>query len=267
MTTYEGSEDETEVEMHVERHIEAHTETLKETDLHAPVKQWLQAQGCEVKTEVKTIDMVGLYHEDFIIAIELKLKLNLEVINQAVERQGIADLTYIAVVHDYKAVETTRFKMTLLTLKRLNLGLLLVNFRAKEPIVVEVLKPEHFDFERSRRQKKGRRELLIAEFNKRHGDFNKAGSHKTKLMTGYKEQCLLVAHYMYTLGHEKAKSYEKYGLAPKKVASIFTQNYYNWFIRRDKGVYGLTDDGLSALIEFSPVLEFLLSQDGERNEA
>lgn len=242
-------------------------ETQKETDLHVPVKQWLQAQGCEVKTEVKAIDMVGLYNEDFIIAIELKLKLNLEVINQAVERQGIADLTYIAVVHDFKSVETKRFKMTLLTLKRLNIGLLLVNFRSTEPIVIEVLKPEHFDFERSRRQKKGKKELLIAEFNKRHGDFNKAGSHKTKLMTGYKEQCLLVAHYMYTLGHDKAKAFEKYGLAPKKVSNIFTQNYYNWFIRRDKGIYGLTDDGLSALIEFSHVVDFLVNQDGVSNEA
>ncbi len=240
---------------------------LKETDLHDPVKNWLKAQGCEVKTEVKSIDMMGLYQDDFIIAIELKLKLNLEVINQCVERQGIADLTYIAVIHDYKVVETKRFKMTLLTLKRLNIGLLLVNFRANEPIVIEVLKPENFDFERSRRQKKGRRELLIAEFNKRHGDFNKAGSHKTKLMTGYKEQCLLIAHYMYTLGHDKAKVFEKYGLAPKKVASIFTQNYYNWFVRRDKGIYGLSEDGLGALIEFSPVIEFLISQDGVYNEA
>ena len=270
MITYEGFEeklDDVKNELQNELQNEMQNEMQRETDLHAPVKLWLQAQGCEVKTEVKTIDMVGLYHEDFIIAIELKLKLNLEVINQAVERQGIADLTYIAVVHDYKAVETKRFKMTLLTLKRLNIGLLLVNFRASEPIVVEVLKPENFDFERSRRLKKGRREQLIAEFNKRHGDFNKAGSHKTKLMTGYKEQCLLVAHYMYTLGHEKAKSFEKYGIAPKKVASIFTQNYYNWFVRRDKGIYGLSDDGLNALIEFSPVVEFLLSQDGVSNEA
>ncbi len=240
---------------------------LKETDLHDPVKNWLKAQGCIVKAEVKTIDMVGLLHEDFVVAIELKLKLNLEVINQAVERQGIADLTYIAVVHDFKSVETKRYKMTLLTLKRLNIGLLLVNFRANEPIVVEVLKPENFDFERSRRLKKSKRALLIAEFNKRHGDFNKAGSHKTKLMTGYKEQCLLVAHYMYTLGHDKAKAFETHGFAPKKVASIFAQNYYNWFFRRDKGIYGLTDDGLSALIEFSTVLKFLLSYDEGLNEA
>lgn len=240
---------------------------LKETDLHVPVKKWLEGQGCDVKTEVKTIDMVGLYQKDFIIAIELKLKLNLEVINQAVERQGIADLTYIAVAHDFKVVETKRYKMTLLTLKRLNIGLLLVNFRASEPIVIEVLKPENFDFERSRMQKKSRRALLIAEFNKRHGDFNKAGSHKTKLMTGYKEQCLLVAHYMYTRGHEKAKAFEIYGIAPKKVTSIFTQNYYNWFVRRDKGIYGLSEDGLTALVEFAPVIEFLLNYEGACNEA
>ena len=234
----------------------------KETDLHDPVKKWLEAQGCMVKTEVNTIDMVGLYQTDFVVAIELKLKLNLEVLNQAVERQGIADLTYIAVVHDYKAVETKRFKMTLLTLRRLNLGLLLVNFRAEEPIVFELLKPEFFDFERSRRQKKEKKALLIAEFNKRHGDFNKAGSHKTKLMTGYKEQCLLVAYYMNAFGHEKAKSFEVYGIDPKKVTSILSKNYYNWYVKREKGIYALSDVGRDALTEFSPVIAFLLNNDG-----
>lgn len=232
--------------------------TLKETDLHVPVKRWLEMQNCDVRSEVKSIDMVGLYQENFIIAIELKTKLNLEVINQAVERQGIADLVYIAVAHDFKVVETKRYKMTLLTLKRLNLGLLLVNFRATEPIVIEVLKPENFDFEKSKKLKKEKRAQIIKEFNKRHGDFNLAGSTKTKLMTGYKEQCLMVAYYMNLYGLSNSKEFLPYGIPTKKVTSIFSSNFHNWFYRLDKGKYALTEDGLNALEMYKHVVDYLI---------
>ena len=231
---------------------------LKETDLHEPIKNWLELQNCVVRSEVMSIDMMGLYQENFIIAIELKLKLNLEVINQAVERQSIADLVYIAVAHDFKAVETKRYKMTLLTLKRLNLGLLLVNFRATEPIVYEVLKPENFDFERSRKLKGNKRAQIIKEFNKRHGDFNKAGSSKSKLMTGYKEQCLMIAHYMKCYDLSRTKDFIPYGIPTKAASNIFRSNFYNWFTRIDKGVYALSEMGYQALDEYNSVLEYLI---------
>lgn len=239
---------------------------LKETDLHEPVKNWLELQNCVVRSEVMSIDMMGLYQENFIIAVELKLKLNLEVINQAVERQSIADLVYIAVAHDFKAVETKRYKMTLLTLKRLNLGLLLVNFRATEPIVYEVLKPENFDFERSRKLKANRRAQIIKEFNKRHGDFNKGGSSKVKLMTGYKEQCLMIAYYMKCYDLCRTKDFIPYGIPTKKASSVFASNFYNWFTRIDKGIYALSEIGHQALEEHNSVLEYLIKTSEDMHE-
>lgn len=235
--------------------------SIKETDLHEPVKQWLIGEGFDVRSEVKAIDMVGLYG-DLMIAVELKIKLNLEVINQAVERQGVADLVYIAVAHDFKAVESKRFQMTLLTLKRLNLGLLLVNFRSKVPEVVEYLKPEHFDFERSKRAKKTKRAAIIAEFNKRCADFNTAGSTKAKIMTGYKEQCLLVAHYMKRYGLQSPKAFKSYGFETAKVSAILGKNFNNWYRKIDKGIYSLSEEGESALKTHSNIIAFLIEEKG-----
>lgn len=206
--------------------------------------------------------MVGLYEDEVLVAIEMKLKLNLEVINQAVERQGIADLVYIAVEHDFKSVETKRFKMTLLTLKRLNLGLLLVNFRSEPPIVSLVVKPEAYDFEKSRKLKKNKKEMVIQEFKKRSGDFNKAGSTKAKLMTAYREQCLLVAYLMHVHGFTKSKAFEPYGIPPKVVGSILGKDFNGWFQRISKGEYCISEIGIKALEENASVLAFLLKERG-----
>lgn len=238
---------------------------ILETDLHEPVKRWMIGEGFNVRSEVKSIDMVGLYGE-LMIAVELKIKLNLEVINQAVERQGVSDLVYIAVAHDFKAVESKRFQMTLLTLKRLNLGLLLVNFRSAIPEVVEYLKPEHFDFERSKRAKKTKRAAIIAEFNKRCADFNTAGSNKSKIMTGYKEQCLLVAHYMKRHGLQSPKAFKPFGFETAKVSAILGKNYNNWYLKIDKGVYTLSEDGEKALLAHSNIIAFLLEEKGADHE-
>ena len=236
-----------------------------ETDLHEPIKQWLIDEGCEVRSEVKSIDMVGLYG-DLMIAVELKLKLNLEVINQAVERQGVADLVYIAVMHDYKAVASKRFQMTLLTLKRLQLGLLLVNFRSIVPEVVEYLKPENFDFEKSKRARKTKRAAIIAEFNKRAADFNTAGSTKSKIMTSYKEQCLLVAYYMKHYELESAKAFKPFGFETVKVSNILVKNFNRWYHKVEKGKYVLSEEGEKALETYSNIIAFLLDEKGANHE-
>ena len=234
--------------------------TLKETDLNDPIKHWLAEQGCDVKAEVRGVDLLGFYGEDLLIGVELKIKLNLEVINQAVERQSFCDMVYVAVVHDYKMVETKRYKMTLLTLKRLNLGLLLVNFRATTPYVIEVIKPESFDFELSRKRKASKRQTVLKEFNKRQGDFNKGGSTKQKLMTAYKEQCLLILYLMFAYDLTTTKALQEHGFLSKQVMSIWNKNFYNWFVKLDKGVYAPSEEGVLALSHYKDVIEFLLEK-------
>ena len=232
----------------------------RETDLNDPVKRWLIDQGCDVKAEIKDVDLIGRFQDDLLIGVELKLKLNLEVINQAVERQSFCDMVYIAVLHDYKMVETKRYKMTLLTLKRLNLGLLLVNLRSTEPYVIEVIKPESFDFEQSRKRKVTKRQSIIKEFNKRKSDVNKGGSSKQKLMTAYKEHCLMVLYLMFAYDLSTTKELVNYGFEPKQVMSIWNKNFYKWFEKKDKGVYAVSEEGVLALEEFKPVIEFLLEK-------
>ena len=107
----------------------------KEMELHSPIENWLIGKGCQVKAEIRDIDLVGILDEEIVVAVELKKRLNLEVINQAVQRQKIADLTYIAVEHDYKAYQSKRFSLTVDTIKKLQIGLLSVNFRSDVPEV------------------------------------------------------------------------------------------------------------------------------------
>lgn len=233
---------------------------IKETDLNDPIKVWLEQQGCQVNAEVMGIDMMGMMESDLVIAVELKLKLNLEVINQAVERQSVCDLVYIGVCHDFKAVETKRFKRTLLTLKRLNLGLITVNFRAESPIVYEILKPESFDFEKSKRMKRSRRQKLIEEFNKRKSNLNKGGSTRQKIMTAYKEMCLICAHHIQLHGPCRAKDFEAIGVGQKKASGMFAANHYNWFEKISRGIYGLSEEGRLALVEHDDVLTFILKE-------
>ncbi len=233
---------------------------LKETDLHVPVKEWLEGQGCKVRSEVKSIDMVGLYDDSTLIAVEMKLKLNLEVINQAVERQGYVDAVYIAVVHDYKTIASKRFNATLLTLKRLNIGLLVVNFRSTEPYCYEVLKPESFDFERSRKAKKNRRALLVKEFNKRSGDFNVAGTKNEKLMTAYREECLLMAYYMSKEGLSRSNEFQFLGMKTQKASGILSKNFHGWFEKVEKGAYKVSKLGEEALVSHKGIVEFILSE-------
>merc|ERR1711879_646359 len=102
----------------------------KETDLHGPIALWLESQGCSIQAEVKDIDLLGVYKEDLSIAVELKKTLNLEVLGQAVERQTRADVVYIAVIEQMKRKK--RFKATVDILKRLNIGLLLIDFKTKD---------------------------------------------------------------------------------------------------------------------------------------
>ena len=165
---------------------------FKETDLYEPVNNWLEGSGAKVRSEVKGFDVVGIMASEVLIGVELKKVLNLEVINQAVERQKIADMVYIAVIHNSKVVSGTRYKMTIQTLKRLSLGLLTVNFKMNPPQIKVLLEPKTFDFKKSRTSALGKKEALIQEFHKRSMDLNQGGSSKTPQMTAYRELSLWV---------------------------------------------------------------------------
>ena len=69
---------------------------LRETDLYAPVRDFLAAQGFTVRAEVHRCDVAATRGGDLVI-VELKVALSLELLAQAVKRQRLTDTVYLAV--------------------------------------------------------------------------------------------------------------------------------------------------------------------------
>ncbi len=232
---------------------------MKESDLHAPCRNWLEAKGCEVRSEVNHVDMVGIFDTSCVVALEMKVTLNLEVINQAVERQKYADFVYIATVHNGKTVRNKRAKRTIETLKRLQVGWVTVDFKSDPPEVRTILEAKPFDFERSRQRQRHKKAALIEEFNNRSVDGNVAGSHQKKLMTAYREESLKIAYCLDDRGPLSPKALRALGCHEKKTGTILYKNYYRWFQRVEKGIYDLSEAGRQALILYEGMTPYLKS--------
>jgi len=237
----------------------------KETDLHDPIAEWLENQGCKVQAEVKDIDLLGVYKDDLTIAVELKKQLNLEVLGQAVERQTRADVVYIAVIEQRQMKRKKRFKTTVAILKRLNIGLLLVDFNEKgSPAkVTEHLSPDYpCDTRKIKRPAPSKKRKMLKEFNERKLSVNTAGSTRKKTMTVYKEQMYELARQIRHLEIAEPKRLALEGMSSAAVRNALYKNYYGWFERVSRGKYQLSSEGMQALEAFEETyLEILNVQD------
>lgn len=233
---------------------------LKEVDLHEPCKKWLEGKKAVVRSEVKDIDMMGILSDEVTIAIEMKLSLNLEVINQAVQRQKLVDYVYIATVHNSKTLTNKRTKLTMDTLRRLNLGWISVNFKASPPKVQVLLEAKDFDMAMSKNRNSKSKERLIREFNNRSGDFNKGGSTRKKLMTAYREEALKIAYALSLHDQASVKELKAMGTHKDKTSPILNSNFYKWFTKVERGIYALSDTGQLALKEHQDLIPHMRSQ-------
>ena len=66
---------------------------LRESDLYAPVRDYLEGLGYEVRGEVRGCDIAAVRDGELIV-VELKTGFTLELIYQALDRQRIADGTW-----------------------------------------------------------------------------------------------------------------------------------------------------------------------------
>ncbi len=208
---------------------------MLETELSAPVKAYLESHGYQVNCEVKDCDIVATRGDDLII-VELKTSVNLTLLVQATKRQSISDSVYVAV-----PAPTTRnrqWRGTLTVLKRLEIGLLLVEEGAMGMVVSKQFDPIPYQRKKNTRS----RRALLTEVADRSGDYNVGGSTKTTLMTAYRENAILIACCLSKLGPSSPKSLRNLGTGDK-TTSILSANHYGWFQRVEKGVYELTDQG------------------------
>jgi hypothetical protein len=209
-----------------------------ETALYLPVKRFLENLGFTVKGEVRGCDLVALSGDDppVVVIGELKLSFNLELLLQAVDRAAACDEVWLAARMSARGKGRESDARYRNLCRRLGFGMLAVTSSGQVEVIVKpaTTAPRRDPKKRSR---------LVAEHIRRKGDPTAGGSTRSPIMTAYRQQALACASAM-ALGPRKVRE-----LKPDipNASNILRANFYGWFDRVDRGVYGLTDAGRAAL--------------------
>ncbi|WP_289040546.1 DUF2161 family putative PD-(D/E)XK-type phosphodiesterase [uncultured Aliiroseovarius sp.] len=210
-----------------------------ETALYGPVKSWLEHAGYEVKAEIGAADVVALRAGQPPVIVELKAGFSLTLLQQAVARQAVSDLVYVAVPRWSGKPGWRAFKGNVGLCKRLGVGVLSV--RLKDGLVQVHADPGPFQPRKS--QVKSRR--LLSEFARRDGDPNTGGT-KGKVVTAYRQDAEKLAACLAQKGPMKGAALAKV-TGVQSATRMMAINHYGWFERVERGVYALTADGHAAL--------------------
>jgi hypothetical protein len=219
---------------------------MPEADLYEPVKRFLEGQGYEVKGEIGPCDVVAVRGDDDRIVVELKERLTLALVLQAVDRLAIADSVYIAFRTGgrHSAAWRTHRRQVTALLRRLGLGLLTVSARGG---VVPVLDPAPYRPRGSAR----RRGRLLREFAERVGDPEAGGSASRQRLTAYRQDAIRCAHELATAGVLKLSILrDRSGVL--RAGPIVRDNHYGWFDRVGPGQYALSPKGQRELPSWQP---------------
>jgi len=209
---------------------------MRETELYAPIKALLESQGYTVKGEVGAADVVGVRGAEDPVVVELKTGFSLSLFHQAIARQAITDVVYVAVPHKKSRASRTTLKRNTGLCRRLGLGLILV--RLQDGHAQVVCDPAPFASRKSPRRKA----RLLREFSRLPGDPNTGGSTRRGLMTAYRSDALRCQAYLEEHGPSRAMAVAK-GAAVPTARKIMADNHYGWFVRVSRGVYGLSGPG------------------------
>jgi hypothetical protein len=209
-----------------------------ESSLYLPVKRFLEKLGYEVKGEVCGCDLVALGEGEppVVVIGELKLAFTLDLVLQAVDRTAAADEVWLAVRASRRGRGRERDPRVKKLCRFLGLGLMAVLASGSIEVLVE---PTLW---RPRRDGK-RRSRIVDEHRRRRGDPAVGGSTRQPIMTAYRQQALACAAALQA-GPARPREL-KPGLpdAPK----ILLRNVYGWFVRVERGLYALSEDGRVAL--------------------
>jgi hypothetical protein len=212
---------------------------MLETSLYSPVKSFLEGLGLVVKGEIGGCDLLALSDDSppIVVICELKLKFNLELVLQGVDRMAASDEVWLAAYMSARGKgreSDARFRNLC---RRLGFGLLGISQGGKVEILISpaaALMP---------RRDPRRRSRLIDEHLRRRGDPVAGGGSRAPIMTAYRQEALSCAAALAT-GPKRPRD-----LKPGRpnAPKILLQNVYGWFLRTDRGIYDLTDAGREAL--------------------
>lgn len=217
---------------------------IQETDLYAPIKILLEAQGYEVKGEVGSADIVAVRKNEEPLIVEMKSGFSLTLFHQAIDRQRITDAVYVAVPRGSGKAFGASLRKNIRLCRRLGLGLMTV--RMKDGHAEVPLDPAPYKPRKAQRQKA----RLLREFAKLAGDPNTGGSTKKGLVTAYRQDALRCLNCLNEYGPTKAAIVaERSGVANAR--RLMADNHYGWFDRVETGIYTLSPNGRRALGEYA----------------
>ena len=227
---------------------------MKETDLYKPVKELLIRCGFEVFSEVRKCDVVARKGDETII-VELKLRPNLPLLVQAVDRQRLVDAVFVALPEIMNRTRRGFPRGTVRLLRLLRIGLILVDSSSTPWTARIMFNPTPY---KPRANKRGR-SLLLKEIDSRSGDYNVGGSVKTKIMTAYREKSLYIAVCLDRLGSLTTKQIRELK-ADTNSTRILYNNHYGWFKRLGKAYYEISDKGKKELDKYPKLVKKLKSK-------
>jgi hypothetical protein len=222
---------------------------VRESDLYAPVKAYLQDHGFEVQAEVKDCDLVARKDEQLLI-VELKKSINLTLLIQATTRQAITSNIYVA-IPEIANRRSRQWRGTVSILRRLEIGLLVVTFGPLGSRVIRELDPpgglEHSaSVSKPNTRNTKKLKAIQQELDGRSASYNTGGVSQQQLMTAYRENTIFIACCLRRHGPLKTRVLRTIGTGDK-TQKILGDNHYGWFNRVSRGIYCLNEKGAQAL--------------------
>ena len=214
---------------------------FKESDLYKPVCDYFTSLGYDVQAEVNSCDLVANKNGETVIA-ELKTSFCLKLIYQALERQSMTDLVYIVIPRPKKGAKGPQWRNMLKLMKKLNIGIITVAMDSPLRFVEVISVPEVLGTAKNSRKK----EELNKELLSRNMHSNTGGINRTKILTAYREKSIFVLCAAEILG-ELSPSDAARITGIENAGYILSRNYYKWFKKISKGVYGISEEGRAAL--------------------
>jgi hypothetical protein len=218
---------------------------LSETTLYPPIKAFLEGLGYAVKGEIGGCDVLAVVDGEppVLVVCELKLRFNLELVLQGVERAAACDEVWLAAAVGARGKgrgggreADSRFRALC---RRLGFGMLGVFADGTVEVIVSPVAPFP-------RKEARRRSRLYDEWKRRRGDPATGGSTRRPIMTAYRQEALACAAALAEGALRPRDLKEQSGRA----AGILRSNVYGWFVREARGVYGLSEAGRDALVQW-----------------
>jgi len=217
---------------------------MSEAELFAPIKNYFEQLGYTIDGEVLDCDILMVKDGDY-IAIELKTDLNFKLFMQGAKRQKMFDQVYLA-IWSPKNMRSKAFKDKLYLLNRLGLGLIIVTKRSKNVVIYAdpFIHPVS-DYRKSNTRLRNR---ITTELSSRRTKSNIGGVRGKKVLTAYKEDCLIILDLLHNQGAMKASIIKDTTGIKTSYKKVYN-NHYGWFVKEGKGIYGLSELGTKAFTE------------------